>query len=41
MKLRLNVLMVVAEDASVFSAKKKQIGISIIQKMNQWLRKKD
>ena len=34
MKLRLNVLMVVVEDASIFSAKRKHTGISIIWKLN-------
>lgn len=29
MKLRLNVLMVVTEDASIFSAKRKQMGIGV------------
>jgi hypothetical protein len=35
MKLRLNVLMVVTEDVSVFSAKKKQMGICSTQKMEK------
>lgn len=39
-KLRLNVLMV-TEDASVFSANRKQMGVSITQKLDWLLRKKD
>lgn len=39
MKLRLNVLIVVTEGASIFSAKRKQMGISVTQKMEQLLRK--
>lgn len=41
MKLRLNVFMVVTEDASMFSAKRKQMEISGTQKLGQVLRKKD
>lgn len=41
MKLRLNVLMVVTEDASVFSAKREQTGISVTQKLDPSLRKTD
>ena len=40
-KLRLNVFVVVTEDASMFSAKRKQMEISGTQKLGQVLRKKD
>lgn len=39
MKLRLNVLIVVTEAASIFSAKRKHMGISVTQKMEQLLSK--
>lgn len=41
MKLRLKVLMAVTEDASLFSAKRKQTGISVTQKLDRSLKETD